>query len=89
MSITIKRKEGEPLSSFLYRVSKRIQQSGILIEARQDRFYREKPTKRSKKNSAINRIKMERLIQKYLKQGYNLEESVSIARKILKDIIKK
>ena len=89
MTISIKRKEGEPLSGFLYRASRRIQQSGILVEARHGRFRKKKTSRRALWNSAMNRIKMEREIQKFLKQGYNLEESIDLARKVLKEIIKK
>jgi ribosomal protein S21 len=89
MALTIKRKEGEPLSSFLYRVNRRIQQAGILVEARKNRFYLPKPSRRSRWTSAMNRVRMEREIKKFLHQGYSMEEAVDLARKILKDIIKK
>jgi len=89
MAITVKRKEGEPLASFLYRASRRIQQSGILIQARRTRFCRKKASPRSRWNSAMNRVRMEREIRKLLKQGYSMEEAVDLARKVLKEIIKK
>ncbi|MFN7088205.1 MAG: hypothetical protein ACK4NX_00030 [Candidatus Paceibacteria bacterium] len=89
MAITIKRRDNEPLSSFLYRVSRRIQKSGILVEAREERFHKKRQSRRARYDSAINRIRMEREIQRLLKQGYQLEEAVALARKILKGIIKK
>jgi len=36
----IRRKDGENISSLLYRFSKKIQQSGILKEAKKRRFYK-------------------------------------------------
>lgn len=89
MAITIRRKDSEPLSSFLYRASRRIQRSGILIQARRGRFHKKRPSKRATWDSAMQRLRMEREIQKFLKQGYTLEEAVDLARKILKEIIKK
>ncbi|MBI2633706.1 MAG: 30S ribosomal protein S21 [Parcubacteria group bacterium] len=89
MAITIKRKENEPLSSFLYRASRRIQKSGILVQTRRTRFHAKGQSRHSKWQSAMNRIRMEREIQRFLKQGFTLEEAVDRARKILKDIIKK
>jgi ribosomal protein S21 len=89
MAITIKRKEGEPLSSFLYRVGRRIQQSGILLEAKKRKFREYPPSRNARKESKVLKMKMQYLIQKFLKQGYPVEEAVDRARKILKDIIKK
>lgn len=87
--MTIKRKEGEPLSSFLYRVTRRIQQSGVLYEARKRRFRTSAPSKNARQRSRMKRLEMQREIQKSLKQGLTLEEAVDRARKVLKDIIKK
>ncbi len=89
MPLTIKRKENEPLSNFLYRVTRRIQQSGILIEARKNRFNEKKPSKNAKHRSRLHRLRMQQEIEKFLKQGLTLEEAVDRARKVLKDIIKK
>jgi ribosomal protein S21 len=89
MAITIKRKEGEPLSSFLYRATRKVQQSGVLLEARKRRFSEKTPSKNARQRSRLNRLRMQQEIQKLLKQGLTLEEAVDRARKILKDIIKK
>jgi len=89
MAVTIKRKEGEPLSSFLYRVSRRVQQSGILRQARKERFYKKGITRRARWTSAMNRVKMEKQIKALMKQGHTLDEAVALSRKILKGIIKK
>lgn len=89
MAITIKRKEGEPLSSFLYRVNRRLQKANILRQVRKTRFYKKSKSRRAKWDSAMYRMRMEREIQRWLRQGFTKEEAVDRARKILKDIIKK
>jgi ribosomal protein S21 len=89
MAITVKRKEGEPLSSFLYRVSRKIQQSGIMLEARERRFRKYDPSRNARHRSRLQRLRMQQEIQKFLKQGLTLEEAVDRSRKVLKDIIKK
>ncbi len=89
MATVIRRKESEPLSSFLYRATKRIQRSGVLLEARRRKFRRQEQTKNSTYRSAMHRLNMEREMQKFLKQGFSLEESVDRARKMNKGITRK
>lgn len=89
MALTVRRKDDEPLSSFLYRVTRRVQQSGIILEARNRRFRRQKSSRNSRHRSRLKRLRMQEEIQKFLKQGLTLEEAVERARKVLKNIIKK
>lgn len=89
MALTVKRKDNETISSFLYRVTRKIQQSGVLIEARKRRFRKEVPSKNSRQRSQIGRLRMQQEIQRGLKQGLTMEEAIDRARKVLKDIIKK
>ena len=89
MAITIRRKEGESMSGFLYRANRKIQQSGVLGEARRGRFFRKSRSKGGKRASALHRALMDREIQRFLKQGLTLEEAIDRARKIRKQIIKK
>lgn len=89
MATIIRRKEGEPLSSFLYRATKRIQRSGVLLEARKRRFLKSAPTKTRKYRTAMHRLDMEREMHKFLKQGFSLEESVDRARKMNRGITRK
>ena len=58
MAIVIKRKDNENVSSFLYRASGHIKQSGILLSARKKRFRRSKPNKTQRKKSALHKIKV-------------------------------
>ena len=51
----LKRREGESVSSFLYRFTKKVRQSGILVEAKKRRFKNRGVSKRTKRLSALYR----------------------------------
>jgi ribosomal protein S21 len=53
--IEIKKKEGESPNSALFRFTKRIRQSGVLVEMRKRRFRGRAVNKRSRRISAIFR----------------------------------
>ncbi|HDH31503.1 MAG TPA: 30S ribosomal protein S21 [Candidatus Wolfebacteria bacterium] len=65
----LKRKQGEQISSFLYRFSKKIQQSGILREAKKRRHKDRSTSKRQKRLSAIYRVKKKKEVEKAKKMG--------------------
>ena len=53
----VKRKEGESASSFLYRFNKKIQQSGVLREAKKRRFHHRSANRLKRKSSALHRVR--------------------------------
>lgn len=57
MAIEIKRKEGEPVPSLLYRFTKKVRQSGVLLEARRRRFQRRSTNRGKRRLSALYRGK--------------------------------
>jgi len=57
--IESKKKEGESSSSLLFRFSKRVRQSGILIETRKRRF-RSRPVNRQKRRLAAQHRAMKK-----------------------------
>lgn len=67
--IEVKRKEGESSNAFLYRFTKKIQQSGLLKEARRKRFHLRKENKRAKKEAALYRINKKQEIERLRKLG--------------------
>jgi ribosomal protein S21 len=69
MSITIKRRKGENITTFLNRSSKIINRSGVLIEARKKKFRQPVQNKRSKKLSALHRIEVKKSIEEKRKKG--------------------
>ncbi|KKT87719.1 MAG: hypothetical protein UW89_C0019G0001, partial [Parcubacteria group bacterium GW2011_GWB1_45_10] len=84
MSVNIRKKENETPASFLYRATKRIQKSGVLLETRRKRFHKKQVSKSKRKVKAIHRLEMEGNMKKFLKLGFSQEESVNMARRILK-----
>ena len=64
----IKRKEGESVSSLLFRFSKRVKQSGILREAKRQRH--DRPVSRIKRKlSAIHRVNKKKETERNRKLG--------------------
>jgi len=55
MHITVKKREGESTSAFLYRFNKRVKQSGILKEAKKRRFKARPPNRQKRRNAALYR----------------------------------
>lgn len=70
----VKRRKGESFESLLRRFSRRVQQSGKLLEARRIRYYPEKTNKNATRKSALRRNKI-RVEREYLiKVGKLVEE---------------
>jgi ribosomal protein S21 len=67
--IEIKRKEGESVSAFLYRFTKKIQRSGIIKQAKRGRFYRRIQNTRARKESALYRLNKKIETEKFKKLG--------------------
>ncbi|MEX2033382.1 MAG: hypothetical protein WD889_02365 [Candidatus Colwellbacteria bacterium] len=69
MAISIKKRDGESASSLIYRFSKRVQQSGVLKEARARRFNKRTPNKRGRRVSALHRERRQAEIRQKRKLG--------------------
>lgn len=67
--VYIKKKERETTASMLRRFTRRVQQSGILIRARKNRFYAPKPSKRSRRLRALKRIDLLKERERLTKLG--------------------
>ncbi len=65
----IKRREGEPMGTFLYRFTKKMRQSGILIESKKRRFKGRPISKRSRRASALYREQKKKEVEKARKMG--------------------
>lgn len=65
----IKRREGEHASAFLYRFSKKMQQSGILIEAKKRKRKNRSISKSKRRSSAIHREQKKKEVDKARKMG--------------------
>jgi len=69
MPIEVKKKERESTAAFLRRFTRRIQQSGVLLEARKSRFHASPKTKRQKRLMALHRIERQKEIERLKKLG--------------------
>ncbi|MBI5306417.1 30S ribosomal protein S21 [Candidatus Wolfebacteria bacterium] len=68
--IEIKRREGESVNAFLFRFSKRMKQSGILLESKKRRYQKRAVSKSKRKASAIYRDQKKREYQEIKKKGF-------------------
>lgn len=74
MAVELKKKQGETTRGFLRRFARRIQQSGILLQARKTRFRTKQKTKRERRASALRRMKIVKEKEDLRKKGLLKEE---------------
>jgi ribosomal protein S21 len=67
--VKVTRLERENVSSLMRRFSMSVKESGVLSEVRRKRYYREQPTKRQEKLSALWRNKIGKLKRRMIKMG--------------------
>jgi len=75
MGIEVKKKERETTRSLLRRFSRRIQQSGVLIDARKARFLEKDKSKGERRAGALRRAKIGKEKEKLRKMGLLEEET--------------
>ncbi len=83
MAIEVRKKDKESTSSLLRRFSRRVQQSGVLLNARRSRFYKKPKTKRQAKASALRREQLRSQRKHLLKMGL-IEEGQMIPKEMIK-----
>jgi len=88
LAIEIRKKDKESVSSMLRRFSRRIQQSGVLLEARRGRFYQKNKTKRQMRESALRRQQLRAQRERLIKMGL-LEEGQLIPKELIRKMKKK
>ncbi len=83
--IEVKKKDKESSESLIRRFNRRIQQSGVLVQARKSRFKEEKKTKREKIAGALYKEKVRKVINKLKKMGkFDEENFKNIKKKLIK-----
>ncbi len=65
----VRKKEGETIGSLLYRFSKKVQQSGILKEAKKRRFFKRSQNRNKRKLAAMYREERMKEVVKNKKMG--------------------
>lgn len=74
MAVEVKRKERETVGSLLRRFTRRVQQSGLLIRARKERFYTPDRTRRERRLAALHRTRVRVERERLRKLGLLVEE---------------
>jgi ribosomal protein S21 len=69
MPIEVRKKEGESAASLIFRFTKKIQQSGVLLESKKRRFSKRSDNSTGRKKSAIYRLRKKAEIEKAKKAG--------------------
>lgn len=65
--IQVRKKDRENSESLIRRFSRRIQQSGILVQARRSRFQDEEKSKQKKREEALYKVRIRKEINKLKK----------------------
>ena len=69
MALEIKKTNKETSQSLVRRLSRRIKQSGILVQARKNRFYKRKKSSQTEKRAALRREQLKEEYRKLDKLG--------------------
>ncbi len=64
MAIEVKKKERENSQNVSRRFSRKVKMSGVLIEARKNRFHKRKKSDQMKKRSALRKIELKKEYEK-------------------------
>ena len=79
--IEVKRKERETSESLIRRFGRRVQQSGILVQARKTRFRSEEKSKTEIRQGAMYKAKVKKIVDRLKKMGKFDEETFKNAKK--------
>jgi ribosomal protein S21 len=83
--IEVKRKDRETSESLIRRFGRRVQQSGVLMQARKSRFRADEKSKREKREGAMYKIKVKKVVDKLKKMGkFDEEEFRNVKKKLVK-----
>lgn len=77
MPMELKKREGESASAFLYRFTKKMQQSGVLRESRKRKNFKREENKNKRRKSAIFRDTKKKEMIKERKMGISKFNSKS------------
>ncbi len=72
--VEVRRREHETIGAMLRRFTRRVQQSGVLMQVRKKRFYKSAPTRRAIRAGALRRAEVTRERVKLQKLGKLNEE---------------
>ena len=79
--IEVKKKDRETSESLIRRFSRRIQQSGVLVQARKTRFRQDEKSKREIREGAMYKVKVKKVVDRLKKMGKFDDENFKQAKK--------
>jgi ribosomal protein S21 len=83
--IEVKRKDRESSESLIRRFSRRVQQSGVLVQARKSRFRKDEKTRREMIDGALYKEKVKKIVSKLKKMGkFDDETFKNVKKKLIK-----
>lgn len=83
--IEVKRKDRESSENLIRRFSRRVQQSGVLVQARRSRFRTDEKSKREMREGAMYKAKVKKIVGKLKKIGkFDEENFKNIKKKLVK-----
>jgi ribosomal protein S21 len=83
--IEVKKKDRETSESLIRRFGRRVQQSGVLAEARRSRFRSEDKSKREMREGAMYKAKVKKVVSRLKKMGKFEEENFrNVKKKLVK-----
>lgn len=83
--IEVKKKERETSESLIRRFSRRVQQSGVLVQARKTRFRLDEKSKTEKRQGAMYRAKVKKVVDHLKKMGkFDDENFRNVKKKLVK-----
>ncbi|OGI28860.1 MAG: hypothetical protein A2288_00485 [Candidatus Moranbacteria bacterium RIFOXYA12_FULL_44_15] len=81
--IEVKKKDRESSESLIRRFSRRVQQSGVLMQARRGRFRKDEKSKREVREGAMYKEKVRKVVNKLKKMGKFDDQSFKNVKKKL------
>lgn len=83
--IEVKRKDRESSESLIRRFSRKVQQSGVLVQARRSRFRTEEKTKSELRQGAMYNMKVKKVVDKLKKMGkFDETNFKNVKKKLIK-----
>ena len=79
--VEVRRKKGESFESLLRRFSRRVQQSGKVLQAKKIRFYTPPKSKLELRRSALHRIDVRDKLEYMVRAGKIKEEDLQVRKK--------
>lgn len=83
--IEVKKKDRESSESLMRRFSRRVQQSGVLVQARRSRFRVEEKSRREMRAGAMYKARVKKIVSKLKKAGkFDEENFKNVKKKLIK-----